>query len=359
MANTEKIPVKSIVIYPRPHTDTIAAILLLKEYGEEKFPGIKNAQVEFITKPPEGKTALDFEEEGKILIDLGGGRFDHHRDGKKVGNDCAATLVAKELGIDQNPELKLILEYCVRDDIEGKGTISTDPIDRAFGLSGLIMNLIRTYPEEPKKVLEITLPIFRAHLLEQKKRAIVLPKQWEELKKAGKTKEFSVLQNKKAVKIVMIESGDQSIVGFLRAQKGFDVVVQRLDSGHTNLVTRQWRKVNLHDVAGMLRVAEARRKKAVLKIKSAEELFRPQRLEGLEEWYYDTTANSIQNGGVSPEGITPTRLSLDDIKKILEAGLNPNYFNDQCPRSRCLMEDCPLFEYHLPRCRKIRENSSK
>ncbi len=36
----------TIVLPVRPQPDTLVAIFLLKEYGEVKFPGIKNAKIE-------------------------------------------------------------------------------------------------------------------------------------------------------------------------------------------------------------------------------------------------------------------------------------------------------------------------
>ncbi len=76
----------------------------------------------------------------------------------------------------------------------------------------------------------------------------------------------------------------------------------------------------------------------------------------MEEWYYDTTANSLQNGGIAPEGITPTKLSLDEVKEILKNGLNPATLSDTCPKTSCLEETCSFYDYHLGRCKQIQQN---
>ena len=50
----------TIILPVRPQPDTIAAIFVLKEFGEEKFPGIGLAKVEFCSLPPDGKSAEQF-----------------------------------------------------------------------------------------------------------------------------------------------------------------------------------------------------------------------------------------------------------------------------------------------------------
>lgn len=353
-------PINTIIIFPRPHPDNIVAIMLLRLFGKEKFPGIENAKIDFLNKLPEGKNADAYEKEGTLLIDMGGGKFDHHNveGGKDNSGECATTLVAKYLGIDNDPALRQLLTYVKRDDLEGKGIISKDPIDRAFGLSGLIMNLNKANADDLHKTIDITMPIFMAHYQEQTKRHVVLPQQWDDLQKANKTDQFEVFQGKKLVRVIVVENDDVSLVGFLRAhpKTKADVVVQRLSSGHTNLITRQDRNVDLKDVAVMLRIEEARKKDAVLEVRTVAELSQPHRLKGVEEWYYDTTANSLQNGGIAPEGITPTKLSLDEVKEILKNGLNPATLSDTCPKTSCLEETCSFYDYHLGRCKQIQQN---
>lgn len=354
-------PIHTIVIFPRPHPDNIVAILLLWLFGEKEFPGIRKAKIDFWNKVPEGKTADQLEKEGVLLIDLGGGKFDHHSEekNKTKGEECATTLVAKYLRIQDDPALEKLIAYVKRDDLEGRGIISKDPLDRAFGLSGIIMNLNREYPQNPKKVLELVIPIFLAHYHEERKRMTVLPEVWEKIQKEGKADIFEVFQGKKLIKVIMVENDDPSLIGFLRAspKTKADVVAQKLSSGHINIITRQWRKVNLDDVAVMIRVAEARKKQTILEIKRPEDLAKPNRLNGVEEWYYDTVANSIQNGGIQPEGILPTKFEFSQIKEILKASLNPNTLSESCPKNKCLKEECDFYDYHLKRCFPIQQKS--
>ena len=55
-----------------------------------------------------------------------------------------------------------------------------------------------------------------------------------------------------------------------------------------------------------------------LEINSTKNLLeKPGRMEQVDEWYYDTAANTLQNGGAAAAGIEPTALSLLDIEHIM------------------------------------------
>ena len=148
--------IKAIILPTRPQPDTLVAIFLLKRFGKERFPGIEKAGVEVWTNLPEGKSAEDLEKDVYVLIDIGGGVFDHHA---MRGKTTASQLVAEHFGVAEDPSLAKLLEYTRRDDIFGKGTVSEDPIDRTFGLSAIIYTLSKNLPNSPQKVVDIILPI--------------------------------------------------------------------------------------------------------------------------------------------------------------------------------------------------------
>lgn len=311
-------------MYPRPHPDNIVALWLLREFGREEFPGVETAKLEFWNQTPPDKTSAQFEAEGVLLIDLGGGRFDHHQE--EHHNDkqtCATSLVARHLGVAERPELKKLLEYVRRDDLEGRGITSKDPIDRAFGLSAIIMNLNRDYQDHPEFVIDVVTRIVVAHYHEEYKRKILMPQEWAELQQTGKAVTFTVPAGQETLKVVMIESDSKALVGFLRAVGDVqaDVVVQRLSSGHTNVVTRQTqRRLNLLPAIAALRQAEATKLGIHLQV-GQDQLEKPRRLEGVDAWYFDTAANTLQNGGAAAENVPVTLLSMAEIRAILEQTL--------------------------------------
>lgn len=318
--------VHTVVMYPRPHPDPICALFLLREFGETQFPGIAQAKVEYWNKLPDHKTSDQLESEGYVLLDLGNGKFDHHEASHGPKNECASTLVAKFLGVDQKPELKKLLQYVKRDDLEGRGIISKDPIDRAFGLSALIMNLNRDYPEYPDYVLETVYRIFLAHYHEEYRRKVLMPQEWESLQHSGKARQFSVQRPERVYKIIMVESDSTTLVGFLRALKKIqaDIVVQRRSSGHTNIITNQNNQggvIDLRKTAKAIRQLEAQKQSISLAHYNEADLEKPERLPEVPQWYFDIAAKTLQNGGAASQGIAPTLLSLEDIQNVLMKSL--------------------------------------
>jgi len=309
---------QKIILPSRPQADTIVGIFLLKSFGEEKYPGIKTAQIEIWSILPEKQTEESLNKKGYFLIDIGAGKFDHHF--KKTN---VSQLIAEDLEISDDITLQKLLLYAGRDDKYGLGTISSDSIDKAFGLSGLIMALNRALPENPQKVIEIVLPLIKAHYLEEEKRINKLPKEFEEKKEKGEVEIFTVKQGKKQLKVVILESSNPSMPGWLKSQAGLkaDVIVQKAASGHVNILTRPLKKVDLRWSTAYLRNQEAVLRNQKIKLYTSD-LIKPGRLNEIPQWYYDRATNSILNGGVNPRGISPTIVPLKKIEEMIKKGLS-------------------------------------
>ena len=313
-------PYRRIILPTRPQVDTIAAIFLLKRFGKEKFPGIENADIEILSVWPEGATEASFDREGAVVIDIGKGRFDHHASERKT---TATNLVAEFLGVKELPALAKILQFAERDDFYGKGIVSADPLDRAFGLPGLLANLNRSHKDDPGFIIKTVLPLFQAHYEEESRRTEELPKELEEKTAKGEVAIFNVKQRDKTLKAIIIFSDNVGMPGYLRSQIGgrFDVVAQQLSSGHMNILTRPTKQVDLRSLVALLRVEEASRRGYELE-GSAADLAVGGRLPQVPEWYFDPATNSIQNGGVNPQGVSPTAINGAAWKKILDLGLS-------------------------------------
>jgi hypothetical protein len=311
-----------IVMLPRVQMDTVVSCFLLTYFGEDKFPGIANAEYLFLIDVPQGKKREDLEKEGYIFMDMGGGIFDHHitPDGAPV--KCVSEIIAEYLGVQKNRALKKLLDYAHRDDIQGKGTLSEDMLDRAFGLSGLLNNLNRTLPDDQEAVVRTLMPLLLAHYLEEKKRTEDFPKEYAEKIASGKITKILADSPSGSVRIIMIETDEIGMAGYLRAKQDIraDVVVQKMSSGHVNIITQQKKNLDLSGIVRLLRKAELRAKGSDAAI-SEKDLTLAGRIDGVEEWFFDTRAKTIQNGGVRPQGTTPTRLSLSTIGSIIREGL--------------------------------------
>ncbi|MEI6479152.1 MAG: hypothetical protein WCO18_02560, partial [bacterium] len=311
--------VSTIIIPTRIQNDTLASIFLLKNFGEALFPNIDRSEIKIVSQVSESAEVLL--SKGTLLIDIGGGIFDHHRvTDKKV---TTTGIIADYLGIEDNPAFDMWFALVERCEFFGKGIISSDPIDKAFGLPGLLVNLNNLYNNEPNTVYKILEPIINAHVEEQKKRTVDIPKIFQEKIDKGEVILFSVKQHGRKVKIAMLESDDSTMSGYLRSRNGgnYQVVVLHLSSGHVNIITKGVAKVDLTALAAILRKSEAliSGKEITNDVKV---LSQHGRMSEVPEWYYDPATNSIQNGGINPTGVKPTKISWVDMKRIVEAGLS-------------------------------------
>lgn len=308
---------QKIILPTRPQPDTILAIFLLRNFGKEKYPGVEKAAIEIRQELPQGETAGSLEEKGVLVLDLAGGRFDHHQTGKNLSQ-----LVAEDLAVSDDPCLQKLLKYGERDDKFGLGTISTDPIDKAFGLSGLLVALNKSLPEEPERIFEIISPLLIAHVLEEKKKTVELPKEFTEKLAQGLAEVFEVKQGDKKLKAVALESDNLSMAGWLKSSEGqkADVACQKASSNYVNILTKPLKRVDLRWLAAYIRNEEAKLRGRRLRY-STIDLMRPGKIFDIPEWYYDRATNSLLNGGTNPKGVEPTAIPFARMKEILKEAL--------------------------------------
>ena len=309
-----------IILPTRTQPDTLVTIFILKKFGQGYFHGIKEASIDFLQVLPEGQNEETLEKQGYVLLDIGSGRFDHH--GRKI-KTTSSELMAEYLGVKDYPPLAKLLAYAQRDDFYGKGTVSEDPLDRAFGLSAIIANLNKSLSKNPARVVEIVMPILIAHYNEELKRTNDLPKEVEEKIQKGEVNAFEAKQRGKKLKIIIINSDNPSLPGYLRSQQGgkFDVVAQWLSSGHVNILTRPAKRIDLRSLAVLIRLQEANQNGKDLPLE-LKDLAKSGRIKEIPEWYYDPATNSIQNGGINPKEVLPTKIPKQSFKEIIEAGLS-------------------------------------
>jgi hypothetical protein len=108
------VQVRQLVTHRDPDIDDVEAIRLLITRGESHFPGISQAEI-VTTADRNTRSSEELESEGVILVGIGGSKFDEHpHEGReRRAEDCAATLVAKHLGVADAPELQANLAYAL------------------------------------------------------------------------------------------------------------------------------------------------------------------------------------------------------------------------------------------------------
>lgn len=311
--------ISKIILPTRGQTDTLVAVFLLKKLGGKYFPNIEHASIEVWNSIPENETDVSLAQKGILLLDIGGGALDHHNKEQKT---TATRLVAELLEIESEPELQKLLQFTERDDFYGKGIVSEDPIDRAFGLPGLMANMNKDFPNDVSLVLERFLPLIESHYNEEVRRTKELPKELETRLQDGTAEVFSVRQKDKSLRVIIIESDNTSIVGFLRSQLGgrHDVVANIRSTGHISVLTRPTKRPDLRSLAMLVRLEEASKRGYTFDT-DEEYLMKPGKIPEVPEWYYDTATNSLQNGGANTKNVEPTRITKEELRDLLSLGL--------------------------------------
>ena len=308
----------------RIQPDTSASIFLLQEYAEKIGYSLdKDFTVEINPKPQE--SFWQSMSDGTMQLDCIGGLLDHHGSKEKT---TLTELVKRFVHQKGNPSLEKISAYTQRDDFHGKGTISTDMLDKAFGLSGILTAFNKVYPEDPTYIVKSILPLYKAHYEEERKRNEHLPKLVKQLKEEGKISEQKTKQRKKKIDIIFVESDESSLPGYLRSSIGgrYDIVVQRRATGHTNIITRPLKSIDIRSLVALVRKSEL-----LINKKSTDFSERYLSGEGIvkevPQWYYDRATNTLQNGGLNEGGVIATSIPFAAFKNIIEAGISEKYWN--------------------------------
>lgn len=113
------------VTHLRPHFDEAVALWLVVREGERVFPGAMIAPIVFWPagpRTPDSRPAEEYHREGWLLIGVGGGQYDEHPNGMRARRhgECAATLIAKDLGVREHPRYRAVLDYALGNDASGK-----------------------------------------------------------------------------------------------------------------------------------------------------------------------------------------------------------------------------------------------
>lgn len=144
-----------IVTHESPDMDAILSVLLLQLYGEDQFPGVATASVEFCPAGllPDGLSPEALEREGVMAVDTGGGRFDSHP-GTEAGDRgdaerSASDLVAEAVGVIDSPQWRDLVEFVRLHDTEGMAIQSTDHVHHIFTIPNILAGMAILCEGEP------------------------------------------------------------------------------------------------------------------------------------------------------------------------------------------------------------------
>jgi len=339
---------KSILTHERPHVDEIVAIWLLRKFGEQRFPGVGTATVSFTSIRRLAEAGLkpeDYEARGTLLLGIGGGRFDEHptlEQDRKTG-DCATTLVAKELGVSDDPSLAKILRFVRAADVEGNAS--------PFDISYVVKLLHAKHPDDPHRVIEWALVAIEAKYQEQLRFFTVVKPEFDA--KAGIEE---VTDGKRRLRMVTIDSDEDGIHKYARSEYGgrAAIVIQRRASGNVAVFGSKQAGVDLREAAKLIRLAE-REAKGLKLAADDERLLAEGYAPGAEEWFYHRQGQMLLNGSLTQADVPATRLSLDRIAELVKTGVDSTRLKPLCQSTgRCVGEVCDWYAWSLARCVKLR-----
>jgi len=339
---------KSILTHERPHLDEIVAIWLLRKFGEQRFPGISAAGVTFtsIRKLAEaGLRPEDYEAQGILLLGTGGGRFDEHptMEAERKAGDCATTLVAKELGVNDDPSLAKILRFVRAADVEGNAS--------PFDISYVVKLLHARHPDDPHRVIEWALVGIEAKYQEQLRFFTVVKPEFD-----AKAKVDEIAVGQRRLRIVAIDSDEDGIHKYARSEYGARaaIVIQRRSSGNVAVFGNKQVGVDLREAVKLIRLAERGAKGLELGADD-ERLLAEGYSPGAEEWFYYKQGQMLLNGSLTQADVPATRLGLDRIAELVKIGVDPARLKPLCESTgRCIGEVCDWYAWSLTRCAKLR-----
>jgi len=321
---------------------------MLRAYGEEKFPGISQAEIEFCSAGVQEKSPEEYEAEGRLLVGVGGGMLDEHApiNGARKKRESASTLVAKALNLTEDPILEAITDAVAYNDNTGNSSY--------LGLPH-VMKLLYAQNPDPMYAIEYAVTTFFAAYQEQ---YLFHSQTAEEFKKAVIEK---ITTAKGELLMATIESDNDQVMKYSRSRYGVRaaVTIQKKSSGHVCVQANKYNGLDLYDASAIVRFLEQKAKGSIetrghfLKI--------PGVVKGAEEWMLHEGLQMLANGTQRNMEVPPTKLSLKMIRLAVKSGLDPNYYPERraefCRNGTCGSkkngDTCFFYEIGLNRCVKV------
>lgn len=407
--DVKPITVNTIATHIGCHFDEVLSIFLLWNFPHRNFVGADKASIEFHNagrKTHDGKYATDewMREHRMLYVGCGGSRFDEHplpeqslEDDSQGEKECAASLVAQALGIDQYPELQSILNFARRVDATAtadprdlssvikkfhdnwetnKRTVTNwvkDPVtlarmmelmDRRVDLDHLFkwveQGIYAKYSESPQTD-DFTIDKIGELLREQplNEEDLYTPEEWLQVGNEALELDDLLFKNVTAeeyrnfktivpfrgkgrrgeivdLKLACVASDDVRIHRFARSKLGDQVAVtvQRRRNGQVVVMTNKYYNIDLKDVVRAIKTEEAEIRG--LELPRWDEMKRQLQHS---VWYYHRPGQNLFNGAKTSPDTEPTRIPLARIMTLVKMGLSVEMFHpsrfETCAQDIC------------------------
>lgn len=316
---TSGVPCTTIGLHFRPHEDEIACLAFLKHHGEKVHPGIGKAieSKKFIffdagSVLPGNQKWQDLHQKGIVLIGVGGSPYDEHNLSDELKKtECAATLVARAIGIDKDIRYtRLINELLINDRNPQKSLLSTSSSIRAGHI------LFSQNIDGMKEVITYTMASIEWQMMLQQTLFDETKKDFEK-----NARIVTVKYRNNDIKIVSIISSNEQIATYAKiAEKPQMTICFNKDRGHVYISAAKI--INLGSISKRIRSEEMR----ILGIKFDSrdpKLFQDGIYPGLEQWHFQSEANCLMNGSLTAPNKKATRIPFEKIEGIIL-----NYFKN-------------------------------
>jgi len=303
--------IRAIVTHPTPDLDALLCVYLLRRFGEDAFPGVSSCALEFLTptqiESTGGPGAL--ETDGRLVVDVGGGRFDNHPTRHSDGDldASAAELVAEHLGVRERPELGKLLEFGARQDLKGESLRSRDPVDHAIALPAVIDGLNLMHPDAADLVYSKVEPVFDA--------IVATERAWYE---ALEDADRAVRGEVGRAQVLAMESASKAAARAGRYAGADLLLVRYLPQGYCAFTVRRngpLRTMTLEGLAERVRRAEH---EARGEVPSGD--LRGVGMRG--GWFLHQSRRILNKGSPKAPDVEPTILGLRDLHAIAVAWLH-------------------------------------
>lgn len=343
---------KKIYLYDQVTIDSLMATALLRVY----LPQGENMAIQLANALPENATEESLNTDGVMAISFPIGAYPHMVQDKRL------VLLTERIAnaLPMTPYMSETIKKIVYHEMFGKRGVeqnlrATDP--QSTALNSLLMTLKSQTKLAPEKIVNLFLPLVEEYIRAEMKKEEKFSVEYKNAYSQGRVEGVAVHQGKRLLRCVIIKSGYDGLAGWLfsNPEIGADVITQILPRGYVLIMAKPGRDVKLLDVVSVLRIEEARSKRYPFDKIDRKLLTSTGRVEGVEEWYYNSQVNSINNGGFRDKRTKPTNLSLLQIKHALTIGLNFSALAQECPRQSCTYKKCSFYPYNFFRCHKIRK----
>ena len=302
------VKVSKILIPNKPHLDPVAAIWVLRHYGEPMFPGIKDAPIEFCESNEDlsDKKWQELKEQGVIMIDIGGGQFDHHNDQNKA-EETSTSLVAEALGVAGNAELSALISYIREDDLQG--------LHNRFGELAQLMKVMYKQEIDQREVINLALKIIDLFQAGQQQWHFEVKQEYEQ-----KCQVLKVKYRQRKIKVGVIISDNLQLGNYGLNVENLSLVINKRSTGHVAILTNKKHKLDLRQIIAVIRNREMELRGVKKEADLGKLIFEGSNSQ-VPNWFYHRSLNAFLNGSDALAKVEPTIIPFKELVYLILCGL--------------------------------------